>query len=94
MVQTQTLTAVLFFVRITYEKRFDNTIIINYNGYSQRRGKIMKKKEIKKVLNELMKDNDKMTITINKQYTIKLPLDSTDKEIYKNLKKVLTNLPT
>ena len=56
----------------------------------------MTKKEMKKVLDELMKDNDKITFSFkdingNNIGKIKVPIDSTNKEIEKSIKNYLTN---
>ena len=56
----------------------------------------MTKKEMKKVLDELMKDNDKVAFTFkdingNNIGKVKVPIDSTNEEIEKSIKKYLTN---
>lgn len=56
----------------------------------------MTKKEIKKVLNELTKDNDKIIFSFkdtngNNIGKVKVPIDSTNEEIEKSIKNYLTN---
>ena len=56
----------------------------------------MTKKEMKKVLDELMKDNDKVIFTFkdingNNIGKLKVPIDSTNEEIEKSIKNYLTN---
>ena len=59
----------------------------------------MKKRQIKAMLNEIMKDNDKITITfvnINGENIgkIKMPINSTNEEFERGIKKFLTDNKT
>lgn len=56
----------------------------------------MTKRQIKAMLDEIMKDNDKITITFANTNgenigELKMPIDSTNKEFEKGIKKFLTD---